>query len=54
MPESDAGSVGVAASVSDIIFFFLTCTQMLIHAIALGGCTDTVSESALEVDSEID
>ena len=30
---------------------FLTCTQMLMHAIAHGGCTDTVRASALEVDS---
>ena len=31
---------------------FVTCTQMLMHAaIAYGGCTDTVRESALEVDS---
>ena len=29
----------------------LTCTQMLMPAIAYGGCTDTVRESALEVDS---
>ena len=32
-------------------FFFLTCTQMLMHAIAHGGCTDTVRQSALEFDS---
>ena len=32
-------------------FFFLTCAQMLMHAIAHGACTDTVTESALEVDS---
>ena len=31
--------------------FFLTCTQMLKHAIAHEGCTDTVRESALKVDS---
>ena len=30
---------------------FLTCTQMLMHAIAHGGCTDTVRESALKADS---
>ena len=30
---------------------FLTYAQMLLQAIAHGGCTDTVSESALEVDS---
>ena len=30
---------------------FLTCTQMLMHAIAHGGCADTVRESALKVDS---
>ena len=30
---------------------FLTCTQMLMHAIAHGVCTDTVRESALVVDS---
>ena len=30
---------------------FLTCAQMLMHAIAHGGCTDTVRESALKVDS---
>ena len=32
---------------------FLTCAQMimLMHAIAHGGCTETVRESALEVDS---
>ena len=30
---------------------FLTCAQMLMHAIAHGGCTDTVKESALKVDS---
>ena len=29
----------------------LTCTQVLMHAIAPGGCTATVRESALEVDS---
>ena len=27
------------------------CAQMLTHAIAHEGCTDTVGESALEVDS---
>ena len=30
---------------------FLTCTQTLRHAIAHGGCTDTLRESTLEVDS---
>ena len=30
---------------------YLTCTQMLVHAISHGGCTDTVRESALKVDS---
>ena len=29
----------------------LTCAQMLLHAIALGSCTDTVKESALKGDS---
>ena len=29
----------------------LTCTQMLTHATAHGGCTDTVRESTLKVDS---
>ena len=38
---------GVAASVWD----FLTCAQMLRHVIEHGGCTDTVRELALEVDS---
>ena len=28
-----------------------TCAQMWMHAIAHGGCTDTVRESALKVDS---
>ena len=28
----------------------LTCTQMLMHAIAQGGCTDTARESALKVE----
>ena len=37
---------GTAAS-----FLFLTCTRMLMHAIAHGGCMDTVRESALEADS---
>ena len=36
---------GVAASVWD----FLTCAQMLMHAITHGGCTDTVRVSALKV-----
>ena len=31
---------------------FSPCTQMLMHAIAHGGCTDTVRESALTVDWE--
>ena len=39
---------GTAASAWD----FLTCAQMLMHAIAHGGCTDTVRESAQEVDCE--
>ena len=30
----------------------LTCAQMLMHAIAHEGCTETVRESALKVDSE--
>ena len=30
---------------------FLTCTQLLMRAIAHGGCTDTVRQTALEVDS---
>ena len=30
---------------------FLTCTQMLMYAIAHGGCADTGRESAPEVDS---
>ena len=30
---------------------FLTCVQMLMHATAHGGCTDTVRESALEDNS---
>ena len=38
---------GVAAIVLD----FLTCAQMLMHAIAHGDRTDTVRESALEIDS---
>ena len=29
----------------------LTCAQMLMHAIAHEGCTDSVRESALKVDS---
>ena len=28
---------------------FLTCAQMLMHAIAHGGCTDTVRESTVEL-----
>ena len=31
---------------------FLTCTQMLMHAIAHGGCTNTVREPAVKVDWE--
>ena len=31
---------------------FLTCAQMLMQAIAHGGCTDSVRESALEADWE--
>ena len=31
---------------------FSTCVQMLMHAIAHGGCTDTVRESALKVHSK--
>ena len=32
---------------------FLTCVQVLMHAIANGGCTDTVrGQSTLEVDPE--
>ena len=30
---------------------YLTCAQMLLHAIAHEGCTDTVRESTLKVDS---
>ena len=30
---------------------FLTCAQILMHAFAHGGCTDTVRESALQADS---
>ena len=29
---------------------FLTCAQMLMHAIAHGSCMDTVRDSALKVD----
>ena len=29
----------------------LTCAQTLMHAIAHGGCMDTVKESAMEVDT---
>ena len=29
----------------------LSCTQMLMHAIAYGGCTDTERESALKADT---
>ena len=29
----------------------LTCAQMLLHAVEHGGCMDTVTESALKVDS---
>ena len=31
---------------------FLTCAQMMTHAIAHGGCTNSISESALKADSE--
>ena len=30
---------------------FCVCAQVLVHATAHGGCTDTVSESALVLDS---
>ena len=39
---------GMAARVWEV----LTCAQVLMHAIAHGGCTDTVRESVLEVDWE--
>ena len=38
---------GTAASVWD----FLTCVRMMVHAIAHGGRTDAVRESALVADS---
>ena len=38
----------MAASASGV----LTCTQMLMHAIAHGGCANTVIESALKADWE--
>ena len=38
---------GMAARVWE----FLTCAQVLMHAIAHGGCTDTVRESAMEIYS---
>ena len=38
---------GMAASVLG----FLTCAQKLLQTIAHGGCTDTVRESALKVDT---
>ena len=31
---------------------FLTCTQMLMHVTAHGGCTDIIREPALTADSE--
>ena len=31
------------------MFGFSTCAQMLVHAIAHGGCTDTIKESALKL-----
>ena len=31
---------------------FLTCTHMLMHAIAHRGCTDTVRQSALKADTD--
>ena len=34
------------------VFGVLTYAQMLMHAIADGGCTDSVRGPALEVDSE--
>ena len=37
-----------AASVRVCLF---TCEQMLMHVIVRGGCTNTVRESALKVDS---
>ena len=33
------------------MFGIFTCTQMLMHTVALEGCTDTVKDSALEFDS---
>ena len=30
---------------------FFTCTQLLMHAMAHGGCTNTIGKSALKVDS---
>ena len=38
---------GMTANVRDL----LTCTQMLMHAIAQGSCENTVRESALKFDS---
>ena len=41
-----------AGSVPMFRVFNLTCVQILMHAIALGGCTKTViRESVLKVDS---
>ena len=31
---------------------FLMCAQVLMHAVAYGACTNTVSESALKADWE--
>ena len=42
----------VFSSVQTMVYGFLTCAQMLMHAIVHGGCTDTVRESVLEVDWE--
>ena len=39
---------GTAASVLGIV----TCGQMFIHATVHGGCTDTITESAMNVDWE--
>ena len=53
-----AGSVCTVFSCNQTVVWYgcqclglLTCAQMLVHAIAHGGCTDTVRESAPEVDS---
>ena len=37
------------SGMADSVQGLLTCAQMLMHAIAHGGRTDTVSESALSV-----